>query len=315
MIISASRRTDIPAFYSNWFINRLREGYILIPNPRNPRRLGELEVSPDNVDCIVFWTKNPIPLMDKLDTIDEMGYDYYFNFSLTPYGRDIEKNLPDKSRLVEAFEILSERIGPGRMVWRYDPIFIDNTHSIKWHIGKFKDMAKRLGPISNRCIISFIDIHSFNNSRFRPMSNKEIHELAGEFSQIAKRYDLPLYTCGEPIDLASYDILHASCIDKAMIEDIIGFKIDERRDLGQRPSCACIASVDIGVYDTCSNGCSYCYATSSLSTLVEKRATHDPGSAMLVGSPIGDEIITSRTRPSSKIRQLDLFSLETKNNF
>lgn len=115
MILSASRRTDIPAFYADWFINRLKGGYVYIPNPRNPNRMGKVTISPENVDCIVFWTKNPLPMMDKLYLIGEMGYQFYFQFTLTPYGKDVEKYLPDKSVLINTLKKLSQKLGKHRV--------------------------------------------------------------------------------------------------------------------------------------------------------------------------------------------------------
>jgi len=167
MIISASRRTDIPALYSNWFINRLKEGYALIPNPRNSDRLGRVELSPDKVDCIAFWTKNPIPLLDKLGQIDNMGYRYYVQFTLTPYDNAMERNLPPKSNLIQAFIELSKRTSVQRAVWRYDPILIDDRHPVEWHVEQFSKMCETLSTYTERCIISFIDPYKSIGDKFR----------------------------------------------------------------------------------------------------------------------------------------------------
>lgn len=129
MIISASRRTDIPGFYSEWFLHRLRTGYAIAPNPWNPRDLSRVRLSPDNVDCIMFWTKNAGPMLDKLAVMDGMGYRYYFSFTVTPYGADMEKNLPPKQRVVDTFRELSDRLGPNRVDWRFDPIVVNDRYS------------------------------------------------------------------------------------------------------------------------------------------------------------------------------------------
>ena len=307
MIISASRRTDIPAFYSEWFINRLREGYALIPNPRNASRLGRVELSPDNVDCIVFWTKNPLPMLDRLAQIDEMGYNYYIQFTLTPYGKTVEAGLPPKSELIAAFVEMSCRIGAARSVWRYDPVFIDNERTMDWHITRFAEMCDKLRGRTERCILSFIDIYRGMHGKFRAMTRDEMLTMAQGFSKIAKQHGISLLTCSEEIDLAQYGIGRAACIDKELIERIIGQPITAKKDANQRAACACIASVDIGAYDTCANGCAYCYATSSPRTAERRLAGHDPSAPMITGYPRGDEIITDRTTPSQRIEQLSMF--------
>ena len=307
MIISASRRTDIPAFYSEWFMNRIKEGYALIPNPRNADRLGRVELSPKNVDCIVFWTKNPIPMLDKLDAIEKMGYKYYFQFTLTPYNKSIESNLPSKSELIQEFNRLSEKTSAERVVWRCDPIIIDEKHSVAWQIEKFSEMAEQLKGHTKRCIISFVDPYKSIGDTFRALTHNEMTAVASGFSSVAKKHNITLFTCAEAIDLSQYGILHASCIDKNLIEQIIGTTIKAKGDANQRAACQCIESVDIGAYDTCINGCAYCYATSSKKTVLRRAHAHDPKAPMITGYPTGNEIVTDRTTPSQKVNQISLF--------
>ena len=158
MIVSASRRTDIPAFYSRWFFNRLREGYVLVRNPAAPRRISRISLGPEDVDGIVFWTKNPAPMLDKLDLLRE--YAYYFQFTLTPYGREVESGLPSKNQVIlPAFQRLADKVGPERVIWRYDPIFLSRTYTLDHHLRTFEKMARRLAPFTNKCIISFLDYY------------------------------------------------------------------------------------------------------------------------------------------------------------
>lgn len=295
MIISASRRTDIPCFYSKWLMNRLKEGYVLVPNPYNRKSLGRVELSPANVDCIVFWTKNPSPLIDQLNILDEMGYHYYFQFTLNAYGEDIERNLPPKEILMKTFIELSEKIGPERLVWRYDPIIIDEKYSIEWHISKFSQMAYALKKHTKRCVISFIDLYKSIGEKFRAVDKDQMELIAASFSQVAKRNELELFTCAEAVDLSKYGISHSSCIDKNLIENIIGKPISVKKDNSQRIACSCVKSIDIGVYNTCANGCIYCYASSNNKSVIKSIKTHNPMSPMLTGYPIGDEIIKERS--------------------
>jgi hypothetical protein len=307
MIISASRRTDIPALYSEWFLKRLEVGFAMMPNPRNPRRLGRVELSPEVVDCIVFWTKNAAPMLDKLRQIETMGYPFYFQFTLTPYGQSVEANLPPKTKLAETFTELARRIGAERVVWRYDPIMIDAKHPVHWHFEQFSQLCDKLYSFTRRCVFSFIDPYKKIGSGFRAIRHEEMIAVASGFSEIAARYDLGLFTCAEEIDLDEYGIGHFSCIDRELIEQIIGYGLTLNRDKNQRPACRCVESVDIGVYDTCVNGCVYCYATSGDGSALRHRENHDKNASMLTGYPVGDEIVTDRTVPSHKESQLRLF--------
>lgn len=307
MILSASRRTDIPAYYSEWFLNRLKEKYVLIPNLRNADRLGRVELSPDNVDCIVFWTKNPAPMLDKLDIIEKMGYSFYFQFTLTPYDRSVEHNLPPKAELLQAFRELSCRIGAERVVWRYDPVMITENFSVAWHLERFHELCDRLYDVTHRCVFSFIDPYVHIGNEFRKMSQEEMLAVAEGFSKIAENYQLPLFTCAEKIDLSRFQIRHSACIDQKLIERVIGCPIKAKKDVGQRPACGCIESVDIGAYDTCRNRCTYCYATTSEKAVRRRVRAYDPASPMLTGVVHGGELITDRTTPSQKISQMSLF--------
>lgn len=307
MIISASRRTDIPALYSEWFMNRLRAGYVLVPGIRNLDRLGRVVLSPESVDCIVFWTKNPEPMLNILKSIEAMRYFFCFQFTVTPYDCTIEKGLPSTKRRIDTFQRLSAYIGKKRVIWRYDPIFIDAHHSVKWQIDQFSEMCRMLYSYTDRCIMSFIDLYDNNRSCFRAMTRKEICCIADTFSKIAAQYNLPLFTCAEEIDLSDYGIYHGACIDQTWIEDVIEYPVTAQKDKNQRAACRCVSSIDIGMYNTCTQGCLYCYGTSARQAAIRLAATHDPQSPMIAGWPKGNEIITNRTVPSQKIRQLSLF--------
>ena len=306
MIISASRRTDIPAFYSDWFMGRLKEGYALVPNPRNPGRIGRVAISPQNVDCIVFWTKNPLPMLGRFGALDNMGYAHYTQFTLTPYGTDIEPLLPPKSSLLQAFTDMAALVGKQRCVWRYDPIFIDDKRSVAWHLAMFSKMCKKLENCTERCVLSFIDPYRHIGKSFRAMTTDEIHAIASGFSEIAAKHGIALFTCSEEIDLSDYEIGHSACIDQTLIEKIIGCSIKAKTDANQRAACCCVESVDLGAYDTCPHGCTYCYATFSRKTVLRRVQAHDPAAPMITGWPNGSEIITDRTTTSQKIAQISL---------
>ncbi len=266
MILSASRRTDIPAYYGDWFMNRLREGYALVRNPMNPHQVSRVELSPESTECIVFWTKNPSDnFIEQLHEIDKLGYKYYFQYTITPYLYEIEKNVDNPNRSIERFIKLSKQIGRDKVVWRYDPIFINKEYNLGLHKFAFEFMAERLSLYTDRCVISFLDSYpkikcNLEKEGIEDVTKEQMLEIAKSFSEIARKYKIELQTCSEEIELSEYGIKHGCCIDLEMINRIAGKKYKALKDKSQRGMCGCIASVDIGAYDTCPNGCIYCYA-------------------------------------------------------
>lgn len=305
MIISASRRTDIPALYPEWFFNRLKAGEVLVPNPYNRKKISRIPLTPDRVDCIAFWTKNPEPIIPYLKAIDEMGYRYYFQMTITDYEEDIEAGVPSTSESIATFMLLSEMIGKQRMDWRFDPILLNDKYTISYHLEKFEIMCEWLHKSADRCIISFMD--AYRNCPYLEIEEEDMRALAKGLSQIAKKYDLPLYTCAEKIDLSEYGIEHAACIDKEKIRKLIGYKLDIKKDAVQRKECGCVESVDVGMYDTCTHGCRYCYASASPESAEKKYKLHDPKSPILVGHLKGDETITERNLKTNRDNQISLF--------
>lgn len=311
MIISASRRTDIPSYYSEWFINRLHEGYALVPNPRNNNRYSKVLLTPETIDCIVFWTKNPIPILPRLEEIEIMGYPYIFQFTLTPYDSEIESGLPPKEKLIEAFIILSKRIGPSRIVWRYDPIIITEELTVDRHIQYFNAMCKALNGYTNRCVISFVDeyknlAHRLGISKDYRMSNDNVNMVSEAFGAIAKENGMEIYTCAEEYDLTAYGIRKGACIDRQIIENALGCPIKVKRDRNQRQACGCLESLDVGAYETCGNGCIYCYASSNPSRVEMNMKRHNPKSPVLIGELDESKIITVRDSKSIKEKQVTL---------
>lgn len=310
MIISASRRTDIPACYSEWFFNRIKEGYVLVRNPMNPHQVSRISLRPDVVDGIVFWSKNPVPMMDHLDLLKP--YPYYFQFTLTPYGTDVERNLPSKQDvLLPAFQRLSDRIGPERVIWRYDPILLSETYPISYHLEQFGNYARRLSGYTQKAVISFLDIYRNTKRNMeglnpRLMDDSDVAAIAGGFSSIAGEYGLQISTCCEAVDLEQYGITHASCIDRSLMESICGCSLDLEKDKNQRAECGCASSIDIGTYNTCKNGCRYCYANYSQTFLAARKKDYRPDSPLLCSSLTQEDAVKERITASAKDYQLKL---------
>ena len=306
MIISASRRTDIPSYYSDWFFHRLEEGFVCTRNPMNPKQVSRISLSPDVVDGIVFWTKNPTPMLDKLHLL--YRYPFYFHFTLNAYGKDLEAGIPSKNNvIIPAFQKLSQQIGPDRIIWRYDPIILTPKYTTQYHVHYFEELAKRLSGHTKKCIISFVDLYRHLGKQFAPLGESEIHELAGSFSDIARKYNLTLETCAEAIDLSRFDIGHGHCIDGDLLERIIGQPLSLSKDKNQREECGCMASIDIGMYDSCLNGCKYCYANHSAAAVQKNFKLHDPSSPLLYGTIGPDDVVKDRAMDSCKIQQMNLF--------
>jgi DNA repair photolyase len=266
MIISASRRTDIPSYHSEWFLSRLKEKFVDVKNPMNIHQISRIDLNSELVDCIVFWSKNPKPMIDKLQFLNE--YKYYFQFTLNPYESDVEARLPPKTEIIETFKKLSDIIGPQKVIWRYDPILINNKYNITYHIDKFEKLAGVLKGYTEKVTFSFIDFYKKIADNIKlleviEISTEEKNLIAQSFSEIARNNNLSIDTCAEDIDLSKYGITHARCIDDRLISKITGRNLLVEKDKNQRPECGCVKSKDIGEYNTCSAGCVYCYANYS----------------------------------------------------
>jgi len=235
-----------------------------------------------------------------LDRIDALGYPYYFQFTLTPYDQTIERNLPPKAEIEKTFVELSERIGKERMVWRYDPIFISPEWTVDRHEETFEAMTERLAPYADECIISFIDpyraaVRRMGSQTGGGVTPDTMRAIAERFAGVARKLGLPVNTCAESIELGQHGIGRASCIDRDRIERILGCRLSDKvRVDGQRPHCGCIECIDIGAYDTCQNGCLYCYATASDELAKRNFEAHDPHSALLIGDSDAVERVTER---------------------
>lgn len=308
MILSVSRRTDIPNYYSDWFITRIKEGFLYVRNPMNAHQISKIDLSPEVIDCIVFWTKNPANMIDKLEDLQK--YMYYFQFTLTGYGKDVEPNLPNKrEELIPTFKRLSEKIGKERVIWRYDPILISKRYTINYHLKAFEEIASSLADYTEKVVISFVDLYSktLRNTRkldIRQITNEEMIEVAGEMAQIASKYNLIIETCAEQINLQEAGIQHGSCIDKKLIERLLGCKLTAEKDKNQREACGCFESVEVGAYNTCLNGCKYCYANFNDSKVEDHVKLYNRNSALLCGNISSDDRITERKMKSMKDNQI-----------
>lgn len=298
MIISASRRTDIPAFYSKWFMERIKEGYYIKVNPFNSKQKKVVSLNPEDVDCIVFWTKNPKPMMKHLRELDELGYRYYFQYTLNDYPKPLEPRLPHLNSRLEIFRELSDCIGPEKVIWRFDPIIYSSITPIPYLIDKFSFIAKQLNGYTSRVVISFVDMYGKTKNKFKKIENehgieffnlqadsnkREFHKLVSTLSTISRENHLQIFSCAEKVKLDAYGIKHGACIDHQLIRDIFHTDIHVKKDPNQRTECLCSVSEEMGSYDTCKFNCTYCYAVRSEKTVQKNSANHSWNSPLLVG--------------------------------
>lgn len=277
MIVSASRRTDIPAFYSDWLLARIRAGYAKTRNPFCATQQKTVSLLPQDVDCLVLWTKDPLPMMDQLDDLEKRGLPFYFQFTLTPYGCELERNLRDKEDIAATFLKLANRIGRERVRWRYDPIVLNDAWTTTRHATEFARWCHRLHTATESVTISFVDRYTrVRSDAIREISAAEMIETAARLAEIAAQYGLAANACCEAVDLTPVGVGNAACIDGALIARIIGYDPNAPKDSGQRSGCGCVQSVDIGAYNTCANGCVYCYASHSAASVARNRLRHNP---------------------------------------
>lgn len=309
MILSVSRRTDIPNYYSEWFLNRMKEGYLYVRNPMNFHQVSKIFLSPELVDCIVFWTKNPKPMLNRLTELKD--YSYYFQFTLTGYGKDLEPNVPHKKKeMIPIFQELADKIGRERVIWRYDPILLTDKYTMEYHLKAFEEIARELEGYTKKVVISFVDLYDKMKHKgvyFNEMKGEECRFLARQMAEIARAHYMKIASCAEFMDLSNCGIEHNSCIDKELIEKIIGCPLKVGKDRNQREICGCVESIEVGAYDTCQNGCRYCYANRSEQQIKNTIVHYHPCSPLLCGEITKEDKITERKIKSFREEQMRLF--------
>ncbi len=295
MILNVSGRTDIVAFYSKWFLNRLKEGYVDVRNPFNPNLVSRINF--DDVDLILFCTKNPIPIVDKLGDIK---IPYIFHVTITPYKDDIEPNLPSKSKIIEAVKKISTRVGIDNIYVRYDPIFISEKYNIEYHIKAFTKLCSLLKGYVKTIIVSFID--NYKNVRknlpylkYRSFTEEDYKLIGENFSKIAKDNNMVIQTCFEERNLTEYGFIKGECMSKELAFKLTG-KTYKKWQARKGNACNCVELVDIGVYNSCNHLCKYCYANYDESKVKENINNHDINSTLLIGHINSDDIIKPRKK-------------------
>lgn len=308
MILNTGSRTDIPAYYSDWFYERVKEGYVLVRNPYYPTQVTRYRINPDVVDALVFCTKNPEPMLARIHELS--AFSCFWFVTITPYGKEIEPYVPAKERVMDSFKRLSAQVGIDAISWRYDPIFISEQYSVQYHIETFEKMAQTLAGYTKQCVVSFIDLYEKTKRNFpeaRVVTAKEQEELIAAFSKIAVKTGIQIHLCCEEKQLARENVDAEGCMTEQVLETAIHCKLKVPKKKSAREECNCLLGADIGMYNTCSHACRYCYANYDRKSVIENRRQHDVTSPFLVGQKREDDLIKDAVQTSWRDEQLNLF--------
>lgn len=286
MIINTGSRTDTVQYYSDWLLKRFKEGFVYSRNPLFPNIVTKYELNPNILDCVVFCSKNYEPILDRLTEITDK-FNTYFHYTITAYGRDIEPNVPTIDESIETLIKLSKIVGKQRIAWRYDPILLTKKYTKQVHYNTFNYMSKRLSPHIDRCIFSFVDMYKkleTNMPEIIILNNNDKIEIAKNIGSIAKKHNMIIQTCATIEDFKQFGILQSGCMTSEILGNANNITFKKVRHSGNRQGCKCIENRNIGDYDTCPNGCKYCYANKNPQITQENYKKHNPNDLMILGN-------------------------------
>lgn len=295
MILFASGRTDIPAFYSNWFINRVKAGFVDVRNPFNQKLVSRIYFI--DVDLIMFCSKNPLPMINKLD---KLNVPVLFHVTITPYSKDVEPNIPDKKLIIEGVKKLSLVLGIDNVVVRYDPIFLSDKYNVDYHIKAFDKLCKNLNGYVNKIIVSFMDEYknvrsNKNILKYRAFTRDDYKKIGEAFSKSAMDNGMSVQTCFEDEDLTEYGFVKGECLSHELAYILTGKKF-KSSNVRKEKKCECVQMVDIGDYNSCMHMCKYCYANYDEKAVSSNFERHDDNSSLLIGSIQSDDVIKVRKK-------------------
>ncbi len=309
LIINTGNRTDIPAYYSDWFYNRIREKFVLVRNPLYPEQIIKYDLTPDVVDVLCFCTKNPKPMLSRLDEISD--FNQFWFVTITMYGRDVEPNVPEVTEVIKSFKELSKKVGINSIGLRYDPIFINEKYTVDAHLEAFERILGELSGFTNQCVISFIDLYEKTRRNFKEVckvSKEEQEYLLEKIVQVGEKNNIKIYTCCENKEFEKYGVVVSGCMTKHIIEKAVGGVLDiPKGRKSSRVECECLLGNDIGMYNTCGHGCLYCYANYDNKTVLSNMKKHDKRSPILIGNICENDIINESKQVPYYNGQLKLF--------
>lgn len=295
MILNVSGRTDIVAFYTEWFMKRYHEGFVDVRNPFNRHLVSRINF--EDVDAIMFCTKNPLPIIPYLKEINKP---IIFHVTLTSYKNDIEVNVIDKKKIIEGIKEISNMLGPDYLFVRYDPIFISDSYNLEYHIKAFTKMCELLDGYVKKIIVSFLDDYknvraNYRYLQYKILTDMDYKNLGENFSKIAKKHNMTVQTCFEENNLVEYGFIKGECLSHELAYILTGKKYKNWRARGKN-GCCCVEMVDIGEYNTCRHFCKYCYANYDEKKVKQNMALYDPNSSLLIGTLKEDDEIKVRKK-------------------
>ena len=297
MILNTGGRTDTVQYYSEWLLNRFREGYVLSRNPLFPEIVNRIELNPETIDVVVFCSKDYSPILPRLHEISNR-FNCYYHYTITAYGTDIEPRVPSIEDSIRTLKALAAQVGPEKIAWRYDPVLLTEKYTIERHLETFDRMARELTPYVDRCIFSFVEMYKkleVNMPELLPVSEEDKLTLAENLGAIAQRYSLWLQTCATRTDYEQFGIHRSGCMTTEIFSQALGIEFKKTPHKGNRLGCACMESRGLGDYNSCPNSCRYCYANKDHAKALQNYLTHNPDSPLLLGNiQPGDKIVPSR---------------------
>ena len=321
MILNTGARTDTVQYFSKWLLKRFEEGYVLTRNPLFPNKVTRYELTPDKIDVVLFCSKNYAPILPRLREITDK-FRTYFYYTITAYGKDIEPGVPTIDESIDTLIKLYKIVGKEKIAWRYDPVLLTKEYTIERHIKTFEYIAKRLAPYIDRCIFSFVEMYKklhYNMPKILPLTSQDKEILAENLGKVAKKYNITIQTCGTNGDYLRFGIKASGCATLEILGNANHCEFKNLKHTGLRQGCHCIASRDIGAYDTCLNGCKYCYANKNPKKAFENFKFHNPNSPLLLGELKDDDEIIQGNQTSyllNDCKQISLFDkLDMKNGF
>ena len=309
MILNTGCRTDIPAYFSDWFYRRVAEGYVMARNPYRPELVTRYALDPQVVDVICFCTKNPAPMLPRLAELD--AFRQFWFVTRTPYGSEIEPRVPRKADVLASIRQLSDAVGPQAVGWRYDPVFLSERYTVDFHLRAFERMAEELEGSVSFCVVSFIEIYEKVRRNFpeaRAVSAADQRLLTTELVRIGAEHGIAIRLCCEDASLSRYGAITDGCMTQEVLEQSCGIQLDvPRSKRSPRDKCQCLLGADVGAYNTCMHGCRYCYANYDQRTVERNFRLHDPASPLLIGHVQPGDVVRDARQESYLAQQLSLF--------
>ena len=285
MILNTGSRTDIVQYFSDWLLKRFEEGVVYRRNPLYPCKVTRYELSPDKIDVVLFCSKNYKPILPRLHEITDK-YNTYFYYTITAYGTDIEPGVPSIDESITTLIELSKIVGKNKVAWRYDPILFTEKYGIKQHSKTFEYIARKVAPYIDRCIFSFVGMYKqlyYNMPEIIPMTENDKTNIVAVLGSVAKKYKIQIQTCATDVDYFIYGIKSSGCVTLDILGKANSIKFKKIKHKGMKKGCHCIVNRDIGAFETCQNGCRYCYANKHPEKSKENFKQHNPNANILIG--------------------------------